>query len=96
MAGNIESELKFVFAPEALPSVRAALGQAAESSPQRLRLISSYFDTQDDYLWRHGATLRLRQDGERRVQTLSGSVRRNLGANIGVDVSRGRRCTRAE
>ncbi len=70
MAGKVESELKFTFAPEALPRVRAALDKETDGSPERRRLVSSYFDTEDDYLWRHAATLRLRDDGEHRVQTL--------------------------
>ncbi len=64
MAGKVESELKFTFAPEALPRVRAVLDKETDGSPERRRLVSSYFDTDDDYLWRHAATLRLRDDGE--------------------------------
>lgn len=70
MVGKVESELKFTFPPEALARVRAALVREGGSSPERRRLKSRYYDTEDGYLWRHGATLRLRDGGEHRVQTL--------------------------
>ncbi|MGJ0510137.1 MAG: CHAD domain-containing protein [Methylocystis sp.] len=125
MPGKVESELKFTFPPEALARVRVALGKETSSSRKRRRLVSRYFDTQDGYLWRHGASLRLRDGGEHRVQTLKherasalsrdeyefetkastpdlkafehtpfsrlikkARVRRELGLQIGVDVSR--------
>lgn len=70
MPGKVERELKFTFSPEALARVRVALGKEAGSSRKRRRLVSRYFDTQDGYLWRHGASLRLRDGDEHRVQTL--------------------------
>ncbi len=70
MPGKVESELKFTFPPEALARIKAALGKETDRSRERRHLVSRYFDTEDDYLWRHGATLRLRDGGGHRVQTL--------------------------
>jgi triphosphatase len=70
MASGVESELKFIFPRDALPAVRAALKHEKAGSAKRRRLISHYFDTDDDYLWRHGATLRVRSDGSDYKQTM--------------------------
>lgn len=70
MTNGVERELKFVFTPETIPQVRRALERETGGSAKRRRLVSRYFDTDDDYLWRHEATLRLRDDGEHRVQTM--------------------------
>ncbi len=70
MASGVERELKFVFTPETIPRVTRALEREAGGSGKQRRLVSRYFDTDDDYLWRHEATLRLRDDGEHRVQTM--------------------------
>jgi triphosphatase len=70
MANGVESELKFLFSPEALPGVRAALRLDAMGSAAPKRLVSHYFDTPDDYLWRHAITLRIRDDGEESTQTI--------------------------
>lgn len=70
MANGVESELKFLFPPEALPAVRAALRQDATGSAGRKRLVSHYFDTADNYLWRHAITLRIRNDGDESTQTV--------------------------
>lgn len=70
MANNVESELKFVFAPEYLGVVQAALREETKGQAARRRLVSHYFDTDDDYLWRHAVTLRVRQEGEQSVQTI--------------------------
>ena len=125
MPGKVERELKFTFPPEAAPQVKAALRKETDRRQGHQHLVSSYFDTPDDYLWRHGATLRVRDGGERRVQTLKrarasalerdevefetmgprpdlrafektplaplvkkSKLRKRLGVNIGVDVSR--------
>lgn len=70
MSRTVETELKFTFPPEGLARVRAALGKVTGGARERRRLVSHYFDTQEDYLWRHGTTLRVRDDGVHRVQTL--------------------------
>jgi inorganic triphosphatase YgiF len=67
MAG-VEIELKFTFPPEAMARVTAALGKETDRSRERKRLVSRYFDTEDEYLWRHGATLRLREGDEPRCK----------------------------
>ncbi|KAF2992312.1 CYTH and CHAD domain-containing protein [Methylocystis sp. MJC1] len=70
MANGVESELKFLFSPEALPAVRTALRRDAKGSVERKRLVSHYFDTADDYLWRRAITLRIRNDGDESTQTI--------------------------
>jgi triphosphatase len=66
-----ESELKFFFEPrdlskiKALPLLRDALPQANYQ-----RLVSTYFDTPNKYLWKHGVSLRVRQNEQGPVQTL--------------------------
>lgn len=69
MTTGIERELKFAFNRKDVRAVRAALEAEAQGAPENRRLASHYFDTDDDYLWRHSATLRLRDDGNCRVQT---------------------------
>ncbi|WP_424361519.1 CHAD domain-containing protein [Methylocystis parvus] len=70
MANGVESELKFVFSPHALPAVKAALGRENTSSTERHHLVSHYFDTADNFLWRRGATLRVRGEGPESKQTI--------------------------
>ena len=67
----IESELKFLFAPQDLPKVKALplLRDALPRADQQ-RLTASYFDTPDKYLWRRGLSLRIRRTKQGRVQTL--------------------------
>jgi triphosphatase len=66
-----ESELKFFFEPrdlskiKALPLLKDALPQANYQ-----RLVSTYFDTPNKYLWKHGVSLRVRQNEQGLVQTL--------------------------
>jgi inorganic triphosphatase YgiF len=70
MPNGAESELKFLFAPEALAPLRTALRQNGAGSATRKRLVSHYFDTANDYLWRRGVTLRIRKDGDESTQTV--------------------------
>jgi triphosphatase len=70
MADHVESELKFIFPPEALTAVQAALREETKEATARRRLVSHYFDTADDYLWRHAVTLRVREDGRKSIQTI--------------------------
>jgi inorganic triphosphatase YgiF len=71
MHNGQESELTFIIAPgdlskvEALPLIKEAWPQA-----QHQRLISTYFDTPERYLWQHGVSLRVRQTTQGLVQTL--------------------------
>jgi triphosphatase len=50
---------------KALPLLNDALPQANYQ-----RLVSTYFDTPDRYLWKHGVSLRVRQNEQGLVQTL--------------------------
>jgi inorganic triphosphatase YgiF len=67
-----EIELKFHCAAEDLPAVLAA---APSGEDQAKELISVYFDTPDRALEKAGVSLRVRESGGRRVQTL----KRGLG-----------------
>lgn len=62
-----EIELKFLCAPEDLAAVLAAAPPGDEQSHE---LISVYFDTPDGVLQKAGASLRVRESGGKRVQTL--------------------------
>lgn len=62
-----ETELKFGFDPAALPAL-AERFTGPNSARQRLQ--AHYFDTPDRLLARHRIALRLRQEGDRWVQTL--------------------------
>jgi triphosphatase len=71
MNKEVESELKLIFEADKLPAVEAALAAPAASPEAKSdRLVSRYFDTADDYLWRHGATLRVRDGNGEKIQTL--------------------------
>jgi inorganic triphosphatase YgiF len=62
-----EIELKFHCAPQDLPAVLAA---APAGDDEVRELISVYFDTPDRALERAGVSLRVRESGGRRIQTL--------------------------
>ena len=75
MAGPKEIELKL----ELDPSVTRAethriLRSVVATSGETRRLRSRYFDTSRQALRKHGRTLRVRQDGARRVQTLKSGI----------------------
>ncbi|MET0335326.1 MAG: CHAD domain-containing protein [Rhizobacter sp.] len=65
-----ELELKFCVPPEALPSLREAL---IAHGATVLPLKATYYDTADGALARRLMALRLRQEGERLVQTFKAS-----------------------
>ena len=67
MAEDLEVELKFVCAPDDLGAVLAA---APPGDDDTAELISVYFDTPKLDLKKAGASLRVREKGGRRVQTL--------------------------
>ena len=71
MHDDQESELKFIFEPTDLPKIKA-LPLLKDALPQAnyQRLVSTYFDTPDRYLWKHGVSLRVRQSEQGLVQTL--------------------------
>ena len=62
-----EVELKFLCAPEDLPRVMAA---APPGEDRTRELVSTYFDTPDGTLGRQQVSLRVRDGGRERVQTL--------------------------
>ncbi len=70
MTNGIESELKFVFSRQSLPTIKTAVRGETGGSSEREHLISHYFDTADDYLWRHRTTLRVRHNGRDNIQTV--------------------------
>jgi triphosphatase len=86
-----EIELKFAVPVETRSALEAALRRGSVSV-ERMQAI--YFDTLDERLGRHGASLRLRQEGRRWVQTAKAmttdSIRR-LEHNVPVSVPRGMR-----
>jgi inorganic triphosphatase YgiF len=67
-----EFELKLRMSPERLEQLRrsALLRSLARERAVTRRLVSTYFDTPDRALQRRGVALRIRQIGDRRVQTL--------------------------
>ena len=67
MPQSQEIELKFLCAPDDLGRVLAAAPEGVDDCRE---LISVYFDTPDLALQRAGASLRVRESGGQRVQTL--------------------------
>jgi triphosphatase len=71
MDNGQESELKFTFVPDDLPKIKGLpLLRDALRKASYERLVSTYFDTPDNYLWKHGVSLRIRRRGQRLIQTL--------------------------
>jgi inorganic triphosphatase YgiF len=70
-SGPKEIELKLRVAPEDIAVLRSHPDFAgALHDPTHETLNSVYFDSDDRFLRNHGLTLRVRHDGERRVQTI--------------------------
>ena len=67
-----EVELKLAAGPETLTMLESAswLRERATETPKTRRLTSTYFDTPDLRLGRQRMSLRVRQIGRRRIQTL--------------------------
>ena len=85
----IETELKLAARTGDLPAVRRALEAMAGNvggrpRATRSRLVSTYFDTPDHTLARHGSTLRVRRHGRKFVQTI-----KTTGAPGDRELSRG-------
>ncbi len=67
----IETELKLRIAPDSIESfLQLPLLQSATYTSKHQHLYSTYFDTQDLALLQQGMGLRVRQVGQRRLQTL--------------------------
>lgn len=81
MSKHAEMELKLALPPqfrqqiENMPTLRQAASQAKDNT-----LISVYFDTPDFKLWDRDASLRIRSDGERHIQTVKVSRGASLTA----------------
>lgn len=77
----MEQEFKFEISHENAAALRdlALLRQLQSQPPHEVDLSSEYFDTPDLLLHRAGVSLRVRQDGKRRVQTLKGPARPRAG-----------------
>ncbi|MEX0921243.1 MAG: CYTH and CHAD domain-containing protein [Rhodovibrionaceae bacterium] len=87
---NDEIELKLSLAPEHLERLRRnpLLRSLAQGRSKRQELVSTYFDTPDFKLKSRGQALRIRQIGERRVQTLKA---KQNGAQPGVSMAHSHR-----
>jgi inorganic triphosphatase YgiF len=80
-----EFELKFEVPADRVEAVAA---EFAQSNAAQVRLPARYFDTADGLLYRHGVTVRLRQEGAQWVQTAkgrTGSLLERLEHNVTVD-----------
>ncbi|QOZ28314.1 CYTH and CHAD domain-containing protein [Bradyrhizobium sp. CCBAU 51753] len=67
----IETELKFRVAASKLKMLaKPRIAGVRSHEPSARELVSTYFDTTKHKLKRHGITLRVRQDGDTRVQTI--------------------------
>ena len=68
---SVEAELKFRIAPRKLSSLtKARLAGARRGHRSEQTLVSTYFDTTKHKLKRNGLTLRVRQAGDKYVQTV--------------------------
>jgi triphosphatase len=65
-----EIEIKFAAPPELLPRLQHQLPAKAIRTAKPKSLVSVYFDTDKLKLHKHGLTLRVRRDGEQRLQTV--------------------------
>ena len=70
MTAPIETELKLDLDKDAGSAIRNYLIASFGRHAEKHRLVSTYFDTLDKHLWHAGVTLRVRQDGERYIQTI--------------------------
>ncbi|WP_416899900.1 MAG: CHAD domain-containing protein [Minwuia sp.] len=74
-AAPVEIEIKLTGAPASLKKAFTALGGG---KPKSAQVVSVYYDTRDDRLWRKGYTLRLRQKGAGHELTLKSEGGGNL------------------
>jgi triphosphatase len=90
-SSSLEIELKFNVPPERLDALKKKL-RSGKVHVQRLQAI--YFDTADERLALHGATIRLRKEGRKWVQTakaLTPDTLSRLEHNVDVMIPCGRR-----
>jgi inorganic triphosphatase YgiF len=69
---GVESEVKFEVSPDDLQKLAASrsLRPADGQLPKHKYLVSTYFDTPEHVLRRNGLSLRVRQAGKKRIQTI--------------------------
>ena len=79
-----ETELKLGLLPEYSTDVAGLpiLEQYASAAPERKQLDNTYFDTPDHALTRARVALRIRQDGERYIQTLKTAGNGRAGLSV--------------
>ncbi len=79
-----EIEIKLLIEPHRVQDVEglALIREFSEGPATRKRLISTYFDTPGLDLRRRGFGLRIRRDGQRRIQTLKEQAGRDDGLSI--------------
>ena len=65
-----EMEIKFMAPAEIMPRLQRQIPRRKAGARKPKTLVSVYFDTDKLKLHERGLTLRVRQDGERRVQTI--------------------------
>jgi inorganic triphosphatase YgiF len=66
--------------------IAAAFGVSQDKPKQSQHLISTYFDTEDEWLRQHGMALRIRQIGRQRIQTLKAPTGEVAGAQAYLEV----------
>jgi len=66
--------------------IAAAFGLAPDLPKRSQHLVSTYFDTEDEWLREHGMALRIRQIGRQRIQTLKGPAGEVAGAQSYLEV----------
>ncbi len=83
-AAPVESELKLRIAPEAVPALtrHPALKSVRRGRARTVRLVSTYYDTDEGALAAAGVALRLRRDGRRWVQTVKGPAGAEQGGGL--------------
>ncbi len=84
MPGPTETEIKLGVPPQLLRLVEDARPLKDVGEGTVSHLTSTYYDTKDHLLGKHGISLRVRRDGERRVQT----VKADGGSGGGIIVRR--------
>ena len=82
---SAETELKLALSPSVAKSVFSlpALKQKGVAKPKSQRLVATYYDTPEKDLARRGLSLRIRQENDKRVQTVKAT------GDAGVANSRG-------
>jgi inorganic triphosphatase YgiF len=76
----VETELKFRLPTRDVAALNGQrIARFQKGRVQRLRLVSTYFDTAKHKLKHQGLTLRIRQAGDRKIQTVKADGRGQIG-----------------